>query len=91
MDIFNVILLANKVDKVIYALLVPLWWSIALIIAVARPDFFGYVSVVSASTLLNLTYTLPPLFCHGLRHSEKRYPGGPRRWLRRKPRPGDPK
>lgn len=51
--------------KIIYACLVPLWWIIAFVIAASIPDYFGFVSVMSASMLLNLTYTLPPLFALG--------------------------
>jgi hypothetical protein len=45
--------------------MVPLWWATAFIIAAAIPDFFGFNAVISASTLLNLTYTLPPLIALG--------------------------
>ena len=38
---------------------------IAFIIAAAIPDYFGFVGVISASMLLNLTYTLPPFFALG--------------------------
>jgi hypothetical protein len=35
------------------------------VIAAAIPDYFGFISVIAASTLLNLTYTLPPFFALG--------------------------
>ncbi|KAF5014839.1 hypothetical protein F66182_14039, partial [Fusarium sp. NRRL 66182] len=57
--------ITTKRGKIIYAILVPLWWIIAFIIAAAIPDYFGFVSVISASMLLNLTYTFPPLFALG--------------------------
>lgn len=63
-DIFKVPI-TSRVGKVIYACLVPLWWAIAYILASAIPDFFGFVSVISASTLLPMTYTLPALFALG--------------------------
>jgi len=62
----NAPLLVSKPGKFFYAALVPVWWSIAFVIAAAIPDYFGFISVISASTLLNLTYTLPPLFALGL-------------------------
>ena len=65
MDIFNAPPLITKPGKIIYACIVPVWWIIAFIIAAAIPDYFGFVSIMSASMLLNLTYTLPPLFCLG--------------------------
>ncbi|CRG83329.1 hypothetical protein PISL3812_00680 [Talaromyces islandicus] len=65
MDLFRAPPLTTKLGKVIYAILVPIFWVIAFIIAAAIPDYFGFVSVMSASMLLNMTYTLPPLFALG--------------------------
>ncbi|KAJ5185611.1 Amino acid transporter transmembrane [Penicillium cf. griseofulvum] len=62
MDIFGLPPLNTRVGKIVYASLVPVWWTIAFIIAAAVPDYFGFVSIISASMLLNLTYTIPPLF-----------------------------
>ena len=65
MDLFNAPPLVVRKGKIIYAIIVPIWWIIAFIIAAAIPDYFGFVSVISASCLLNLTYSLPPLFALG--------------------------
>ena len=65
MDMFKAPPLITRRGKIFYAAIVPVWWIIAFIIAAAIPDYFGFVSVISASTLLNLTYTLPPLFALG--------------------------
>lgn len=65
MDILRAPPLTAKPGKIFYAALVPIWWSTAFIIAAAIPDYFGFVSVISASTLLNLTYTLPPFLALG--------------------------
>ena len=65
MDLFNAPPLITRRGKIFYAIIVPIWWSIAFIIAAAIPDYFGFVSVISASTLLNLTYSLPPLIAVG--------------------------
>ena len=64
-DIFNAPPLITTRGKIIYASIVPIWWALAFVIAAAIPDYFGFVSVISASMLLNLTYTLPPLFALG--------------------------
>ncbi|KAJ5548552.1 hypothetical protein N7513_005786 [Penicillium frequentans] len=64
-DIFRVPPMESRRGKIIYAALVPLWWIIAFIIGAAVPDYFGFVSVISASMLLNLSYTLPPIFALG--------------------------
>ena len=65
MDLLNAPPLVTRNGKLFYAAIVPIWWSIAFVIAAAIPDYFGFVSVISASTLLNLTYTLPPIFALG--------------------------
>ncbi|KAH8673403.1 hypothetical protein BX600DRAFT_535999 [Xylariales sp. PMI_506] len=64
-DILNAPPLVTTRGKIFYALIVPVWWIIAFVIAAAIPDYFGFVSVISASLLMNLTYTLPPLFALG--------------------------
>jgi hypothetical protein len=65
MDIFKAPPLTTQTGKILYASIVPIWWAIAFVIAAAIPDYFGFVSVMSASTLLNLTYSVPPLFALG--------------------------
>ncbi|MCJ1333212.1 hypothetical protein MMC10_009906 [Thelotrema lepadinum] len=62
---FHAPLLVTKPGKMFYAAIVPFWWSIAFIIAAAIPDYFGFVAVISASMLLNLTYTIPPFLALG--------------------------
>ncbi|KAJ5698581.1 hypothetical protein N7462_000586 [Penicillium macrosclerotiorum] len=62
LDIFKAPSLSTRRGKIIYSLMVPLWWIIAFVIAAAIPDFFGFVSIVAAAMLLNLTYAFPPLF-----------------------------
>lgn len=65
MDLLHAPPLTAKPGKLFYAALVPVWWSTAFIIAAAIPDYFGFISVISASTLLNLSYTLPPFIALG--------------------------
>jgi Transmembrane amino acid transporter protein len=65
LDFFKAPPITSKPGKIIYAAMVPIWWTIAFVIAAAIPDYFGFVSVISASMLLNLTYTFPPLFALG--------------------------
>ena len=64
-DIFRVPPLVTRYGAILYALIVPIWWIIAFVIAAAIPDYFGFVSVIAASTLLNLTYSIPPLLALG--------------------------
>ena len=76
MDIFSAPPLVTRRGKIFYAAIVPVWWSIAFIIAAAIPDYFGFVSVISASMLLNLTYTLPPFFALGYDMQKNAYREG---------------
>ncbi|KAI0014563.1 transmembrane amino acid transporter protein-domain-containing protein [Xylariomycetidae sp. FL0641] len=64
-DMFGAPLLVEKPGKLFYAAIVPVWWSVAFVIAAAIPDYFGFVAIISASCLLNLTYTIPPLMALG--------------------------
>jgi hypothetical protein len=64
-DIFHAPPLVARYGKIIYACIVPFWWATAYVIAAAIPDYFGFVAIISASCLLNLTYTLPPFFALG--------------------------
>jgi hypothetical protein len=65
MDIFHAPPLITKPGKLFYAALVPVWWSTAFIIAAAIPDYFGFISIISASTLMSLTYSIPPFIALG--------------------------
>lgn len=57
LDILKAPPLRTRVGKIIYAAMVPIWWILAYIIAAAIPGYIGFVSVISASMLLNLTYS----------------------------------
>ena len=46
-------------------MIVPVWWAIAYCIAAAIPDYFGYVSVVSAICVIQFCYTFPPILALG--------------------------
>ncbi|KAJ5489287.1 hypothetical protein N7539_004177 [Penicillium diatomitis] len=62
LDLFKAPPITTRRGKMIYAVIVPLWWIVAFVIAAAIPDYFGFVSVVAASMLVSLTYAFPPLF-----------------------------
>jgi hypothetical protein len=44
MEILNAPPLITKGGKILYAIIVPIWWIIAFIIAASIPDYFGFVS-----------------------------------------------
>ncbi|RYC55632.1 hypothetical protein CHU98_g10573 [Xylaria longipes] len=58
-DIFRAPLITSKGGKIFYAAIVPVWWSIAFVIAAAIPAYVYFVSIISAAALLNLSYTIP--------------------------------
>jgi hypothetical protein len=46
-------------------IIVPIWWSVAFIIAAAIPDYFGFVSVISAIAVIQFSYSFPPILALG--------------------------
>jgi hypothetical protein len=60
---FNAPALSTKAGKWLWVFLIPVYWSIAFIIGAAIPDFAGFTSIVSATCILQFTYTFPP-FLH---------------------------
>jgi len=57
--------LQSKGGKIAFAALIPLYWSIAFVIAAGIPDFSGLTGVVAAICILQFTYTFPPLLSLG--------------------------
>lgn len=79
MDIFNAPPLNTRPGKLLWAIIVPIWWTVAYIIAAAIPDYFGFVSIMAAATLMHLTYSFPPLLTLGYDirlNVMKKYNGG---------------
>ncbi|KAI1324924.1 transmembrane amino acid transporter protein-domain-containing protein [Xylariaceae sp. FL0255] len=64
-DLFKAPLITSRGGKIFYGAIVPVWWSIAFIIAAAIPAYVYFVSIISASCLLNLSYTVPPWIALG--------------------------
>ncbi|KAJ9224430.1 hypothetical protein DTO027B5_5915 [Paecilomyces variotii] len=65
MDLFRAPPLTHKGGKILWAIIVPIWWSIAYVVAAAIPDYFGFVSVISAATVVQFTYSFPPILALG--------------------------
>lgn len=55
--------LTTKRGKIMWAAIVPVYWSIAFVVAASIPNFFGLTSIVAAVCILQFTYTFPP-FLH---------------------------
>ncbi|EHK20735.1 uncharacterized protein TRIVIDRAFT_69432 [Trichoderma virens Gv29-8] len=59
MEIFRAPPLTTTGGKILWAVTVPIYWTIAFIIAASIPDFFGLTSVIAAVCLVQFTYTFP--------------------------------
>lgn len=53
--------LTSRGGKMLWAVIVPIYWSLAFIIAAAIPDFVGLTSIVAAVCFVQFTYTFPGL------------------------------
>lgn len=60
-EFFRAPLLTTRAGKRVWMVAVPIYWSIAYIIAAAIPDFIGFTGIVAAVCILNFTYTFPPM------------------------------
>ena len=64
-DFFNAPPLHERSGKILWAIIVPIYWTIAFIIAASIPDFFGLTSMISAICIMQFTYTFPPFVALG--------------------------
>jgi len=63
--------LTVRSGKILWAIIVPIYWTIAYIISSAIPDFFGLTSMVAACCIMQFTYTFPPFLA--VAYNIKRY------------------
>lgn len=97
-EIFRAPSLATKAGKLIWVGLIPIYWSIAFVIAAGIPDFSGLTGIAAAVCILQFTYTFPPLLSVAYMVKKNamlpeegfdpatgsfaRRDSGPRRWIR---------
>jgi hypothetical protein len=67
MEWFHAPALITKRGKTLWAAIVPIYWTIAFILAASIPDFFGLTGVTAAVCFVQFTYTFPPLIALGYR------------------------
>lgn len=65
-EIFSAPPLNTKTGKMLWVAIVPLYWSVAFILAASIPDFFGLTSVTAAVCFVQFTYTFPAFISLGL-------------------------
>ena len=61
MDLLHAPALSTRAGKIVFAAIVPVYWSTAFIIAAAIPDYFGFVSVIAAFCIVQFSYSFPPI------------------------------
>ncbi|KAK4693982.1 hypothetical protein P7C71_g3515, partial [Lecanoromycetidae sp. Uapishka_2] len=62
-ELFRAPPLTQRGGKIIWAALIPIYWSLSFIIGAAIPDFSGFTAIVSAVCIVQFTYSFPP-FLH---------------------------
>ncbi|KAK0757471.1 hypothetical protein N5P37_010196 [Trichoderma harzianum] len=65
-EVFRAPPITTTGGKILWAITVPIYWTIAFIIAASIPDFFGLTSVIAAICLVQFTYTFPAFIGLGL-------------------------
>jgi len=65
MEWFGAPSLITKRGKFLWACFVPVYWTIAYIIAASIPDFFGLLGITAAICFVQFTYSFPPMFAFG--------------------------
>lgn len=64
-DFFNAPPLTSNNGKLFWVAIIPVYWSLAFIVAAAVPNFFGFTGLVAAVCILQFTYTFPPMLYLG--------------------------
>ena len=57
--------LTAKAGKIIWVILIPIYWAIAFVIGAVIPNFGALVGVVGAICIVQFTYSLPPFLFIG--------------------------
>lgn len=57
--------LTAKSGKIIWVILIPIYWAVAFVIGAVIPNFNALVGVVGAICIVQFTYSLPPFLYMG--------------------------
>ena len=98
MDLFNFPALETKKGKIIWVVVVPIYWAIAFIVCCAIPQVSNLSGLVAAACILQFSYTFPPFLSLGYQIKKDamqpgegfdaatgqtiRHDGGMGRWMR---------
>jgi len=64
-DVFRLPQLDTKIGKLLWVVIVPIYWVLAWIIAAALPQISNLISFVGAACILQFSYTFPPILLVG--------------------------
>lgn len=64
-ELFKMPALTKKSGKIIWVILIPIYWALAFVIGAVIPNFNALVGVVGAICIIQFTYSLPPLLYIG--------------------------
>jgi hypothetical protein len=64
-ELFGFPPLSERGGKLMWVAIVPIYWSLAFVIAAAIPNFSYLSSLVASICILQFTYTFPPMFMLG--------------------------
>ena len=64
-DFFHAPPLTDKRGKWLWFAIVPVYWSVAFIVAASIPNFFSLTSLVASICIMQFTYSFPPLLALG--------------------------
>ncbi|KAJ4351711.1 uncharacterized protein N0V89_007054 [Didymosphaeria variabile] len=60
-DIFNFPPLDKKTGKILWVVIVPIYWGLAFVVAAAVPQIANLLALVGALCIMQFQYTFPPL------------------------------
>lgn len=61
-ELFRCPPLTAKTGKIIWVVLIPIYWALAFVIGAVIPNFNALVGVVASICIVQFTYTFPPAF-----------------------------
>jgi hypothetical protein len=64
-EIFRMPELTTKKGKILWVIMIPLYWALAFVIGACIPNFNALVGVVGAICIVQFTYSLPPFLYMG--------------------------
>lgn len=61
MELFNAPPITTKKGRIFFGITVPIYWTIAFVVAAAIPDYFAFVTIIAAFCIIQFSYSFPPM------------------------------